>query len=72
MIEVSNLVQRYGATEALAGVTFMVRPGEAVAYLGPNGAGKSTTVRAIAGLLRPTEGRFRVCGLDVATEPVAD
>jgi ABC-2 type transport system ATP-binding protein len=71
MIEVSNLVQRYGATEALAGVTFMVRPGEAVAYLGPNGAGKSTTVRAIAGLLRPTEGRIRVCGHDVATEPVA-
>jgi ABC-2 type transport system ATP-binding protein len=71
MIEVCNLVQRYGETEAVAGVTFTVRPGEATAYLGPNGAGKSTTVKAIAGLLRPTEGVVRVCGHDVALEPVA-
>jgi ABC-2 type transport system ATP-binding protein len=71
MIEVCSLVKRFDGKEALRGVTFTVRPGEATAYLGPNGAGKSTTVKAIAGLLRPTEGQVRVCGHDVATDPVA-
>jgi ABC-2 type transport system ATP-binding protein len=70
MIEVDNLVKRYGSRDALRGVTFTVRPGEATAYLGPNGAGKSTTVKVVAGLLRPTEGAVRVCGHDVMAEPV--
>jgi ABC-2 type transport system ATP-binding protein len=71
MIEVCNLVKVFDGKEALRGVTFTARPGEATAYLGPNGAGKSTTVKAIAGLLRPTEGRVRVCGADLETDPVA-
>jgi ABC-2 type transport system ATP-binding protein len=71
MIEVCNLVKCFDAKEALRGVTFTARPGEATAYLGPNGAGKSTTVKTIAGLLRPTDGQVRVCGHDVSTEPVA-
>jgi ABC-2 type transport system ATP-binding protein len=70
MIEVCSLVKRFGSKDALRGVTFTVRPGEATAYLGPNGAGKSTTVKVIAGLLRPSEGTVRVCGHDVLSEPV--
>jgi ABC-2 type transport system ATP-binding protein len=70
VIEVHNLVKRYDAKEALRGVSFTVRPGEPTAYLGPNGAGKSTTVKIIAGLLRPGEGEVRVCGHDVAREPL--
>lgn len=71
MIEVANLVKNYGSREVLRGVSFTVRPGEAVGYLGPNGAGKSTTVKVLVGLLRPTSGRAAVCGHDLATEPVA-
>jgi ABC-2 type transport system ATP-binding protein len=70
VIEVCNLSRWFGDREVLRGVSFTVRPGEAVAYLGPNGAGKSTTVRIIAGMLRPGGGQVRVCGHDVAGAPL--
>jgi ABC-2 type transport system ATP-binding protein len=70
MIEVERFVKRYGAHLAVAGVSLSARPGEVVALLGPNGAGKSTTIRAITGLLRPTEGSVRVCGHDVVRAPL--
>ncbi len=70
MIEVRNLVKSYDGKDAVRGISFTVRPGEATGYLGPNGAGKSTTVKIIAGLLRPTEGEVRVCGFDVVKDPV--
>lgn len=71
MIEVRNLVKSYEGKDAVRGVSFTLRPGEATGYLGPNGAGKSTTVKIIAGLLRPTEGEVKVCGHDVVKDPVA-
>jgi ABC-2 type transport system ATP-binding protein len=49
---------------AVDGVTLTVAPGEAVGLLGPNGAGKSTTIKMLTGILVPTAGRLRVCGLD--------
>jgi ABC-2 type transport system ATP-binding protein len=49
---------------AVDGVTLTVAPGEAVGLLGPNGAGKSTTIKMLTGILVPTAGRVRVCGLD--------
>jgi len=70
VIEVNSLVKNYSSQEVLRGVSFTVRPGEAVAYLGPNGAGKSTTVKMIVGLLRPTAGQVRVCGYDLEKDPV--
>jgi ABC-2 type transport system ATP-binding protein len=70
VLEVIDLTKNYGDREVLRGVSFTVRPGEAVAYLGPNGAGKSTTVKIIAGLLRAGNGQVRVCGHDVAAEPI--
>jgi ABC-2 type transport system ATP-binding protein len=70
VIEVRNLVKSFGGTDAVKGISFTVQPGQATGYLGPNGAGKSTTVKIIAGLLRPTEGAVRVCGLDVVKEPL--
>src|SRR5262249_31884585 len=70
VIEVSSLAKSYGGREVLRGVSFTVRPGEAVAYLGPNGAGKSTTVKIIAGLLSSGGGQVRVCGHDVESEPL--
>ncbi|MDQ4011267.1 MAG: ATP-binding cassette domain-containing protein [Actinomycetota bacterium] len=49
---------------AVDGVTLTVAPGEAVGLLGPNGAGKSTTIKMLTGILVPTAGQLRVCGLD--------
>ncbi len=49
---------------AVDGVTLTVAPGEAVGLLGPNGAGKSTMIKMLTGILVPTAGRIRVCGLD--------
>ncbi len=54
---------------ALAGVSFGVASGEAVALIGTNGAGKSTLLRILATLLLPTRGRAAVAGFDVAREP---
>jgi ABC-2 type transport system ATP-binding protein len=70
VIEVRELAKHYGPAEALRGISFTLRPGEATGYLGPNGAGKSTTVKILAGLLRPDAGSVRVCGFDLAEQPL--
>jgi ABC-2 type transport system ATP-binding protein len=62
MIEVHDLVKRYGGKTAVNGLTFTVQPGVVTGFLGPNGAGKSTTMRLIVGLDRPTAGRVSVNG----------
>ena len=62
MIEVKDLTKRYGATTAVDGLSFRVRPGVVTGFLGPNGAGKSTTMRMIMGLDRPTAGTATIDG----------
>ena len=62
LLEVSDIVVRYGEIEALRGVSFSVEEGAVVALLGSNGAGKSTTLRAISGLARPRSGAIRFAG----------
>jgi ABC-2 type transport system ATP-binding protein len=62
MIEIRNLVKRYGAKTAVDGLDFTVRPGVVTGFLGPNGAGKSTTMRTIVGLDAPTSGTATVNG----------
>ena len=49
---------------AVDGMSFTVEPGEVMGYIGPNGAGKSTTIKMLTGILVPTAGQLRVCGLD--------
>jgi ABC-2 type transport system ATP-binding protein len=67
-IVVDGLEKRYGAVQALAGVSFAVEEGEVFALLGPNGAGKSTTVRILVTLTRADRGRAAVAGYDVERE----
>ncbi len=71
MIAVDNLVKRFGSFTAVDGVSIHVEPGQIHGFLGPNGAGKTTSIRMIAGLLRPDEGRILVNGHDLAREPEA-
>ena len=61
-LEVHDLRKRFGAYEALRGVSFAVAPGEVFGYLGPNGAGKTTTLRILLGLVRPGAGSASLLG----------
>ena len=70
MLEVKNLVKRFGSFEAVKGISFTVAKGEVLGFLGPNGAGKSTTMRVITGFLPPTSGTASICGHDVLQDPV--
>jgi ABC-2 type transport system ATP-binding protein len=64
VLQVENLVKRYGDVEAVRGVSFSVEEGEVFGLLGPNGAGKTTTVEIMEGLRTLDSGRVSVCGLD--------
>ncbi len=69
-ILLEGVKKRFGAVEALRGVSFTVPSGSIVGLLGPNGAGKTTTLKIIAGLLRRDAGRVSVLGLDPQEDPV--
>lgn len=69
MVEVQNLVKRYGDRNAVDGLSFTVEDGQVFGFLGPNGAGKSTTMNIMTGYLAPTQGRVLIDGLDIAAEP---
>jgi len=69
VIEVKNLVKKYGELRAVAGVNFHVNKGEVFSILGPNGAGKTTTVEMMECLRKPTEGSISVLGYDVLKDP---
>jgi branched-chain amino acid transport system ATP-binding protein len=66
LLEIRNLVVRYGEIEALRGATIAVEAGQVVTLLGANGAGKSTTLRAISGLAKPTSGDILFDGKSIA------
>lgn len=69
MIEIQNVVKRYGNKLAVNHLSFSVEKGQLFGFLGPNGAGKTTTIRMMIGLLRPTEGKIILNGLDVWKNP---
>lgn len=71
MIEVAGLTKLYGEFTAVSDLSFGVRPGEVMGLVGPNGAGKTSTLRCLAGIIPPTRGTIRVCGHDLAREPVS-
>lgn len=70
-IVAQDLVQEYTrGVRAVDGVTLSVDQGEFFGFLGPNGAGKSTTIKMLCGMLKPTSGAVRVCGYDMASDPL--
>jgi ABC-2 type transport system ATP-binding protein len=71
VIEVENLIHRYGSRIALGGVSFSVGEGEIFGLLGPNGGGKSTLFRILSTMMVPTSGRALIAGQDVVREPAA-
>jgi ABC-2 type transport system ATP-binding protein len=70
MISCRNLTRRFGNFTAVDSLNLEVTQGAICAFLGPNGAGKSTTVKMLTGLLAPTSGIVKVCGLDVTATPL--
>jgi branched-chain amino acid transport system ATP-binding protein len=69
MLEVKDLRVRYGAIEALRGVSLSVQEGELIALIGSNGAGKSTCLKALAGIHRPVVGSIRMDGVELSEQP---
>ena len=69
MLEIKNLVVRYGMIEAIKGISFHVNDGEIVTLIGSNGAGKTTTMHAISGLIKPSEGSITLNGTDLIKTP---
>jgi ABC-2 type transport system ATP-binding protein len=70
ILEVHDLVKKYGDLAAVAGVSFDIQEGEVFSLLGPNGAGKTTTISILSTLFRPTSGDALVDGHSVVREPM--
>ena len=71
VIEIKNLVRRYGKHDAVDGLSLSVAPGKCYGFFGRNGAGKTTTIKCLLNLLRPDSGTVRVFGLDPHQNEVA-
>jgi len=70
VLRTEGLAKRYGAFEALAPLDLEVKKGEVLGYLGPNGAGKTTTIRLLLGLIKASEGRAEIFGMDADKQKV--
>ncbi len=71
MIHAEHYRKAYRDIIAVSDLSFEVAPGQILGLVGPNGAGKTTTLRAIAGIIPPTDGRITVAGHDIAEAPIA-
>jgi len=69
MIQVENLLKRYGDLTAVDGISFEIRDAEAFGLLGPNGAGKTTTIHMLVGALAPDGGKITIDGKTDPTRP---
>ena len=71
MIQVENLVRRYGDHMAVDHLSFTVEAGKIYGFVGPNGAGKSTTMNVMTGYIAASSGTVVIDGHDVLKEPLA-
>ena len=70
MIQLDNLVKKFGDLAAVNDLSLSIGRGEFFAMLGPNAAGKTTTIKLLTGLIKPTSGAARICGFDIQREPL--
>ena len=68
MISVENYTKKYGDREVVKHLTFTAKDGAITGFIGHNGAGKSTTIKAITGVIKPTEGRILINGFDITKD----
>ena len=68
LISVQNYTKRYGDREVVKNISFTAKDGAITGFIGHNGAGKSTTIKAITGVIRPTEGTITINGIDVVKD----
>ncbi len=68
MICVQNFTKRYGSRDVVKNISFTAKDGAITGFIGHNGAGKSTTIKAITGVIRPTDGSITINGIDVVKE----
>jgi ABC-2 type transport system ATP-binding protein len=71
MIEVEGLTKLYGDFVAVNELSFSVQPGQVLGLVGPNGAGKTSTLRCLAGIIPASRGTIRICGHEMAADPIA-
>lgn len=69
MIELIDITKKYGNFLAVDNLNLSVPEGEIFGFIGPNGAGKTTTIKMMGGILAPTSGTVKICGLDIAKHP---
>src|SRR5207244_1368472 len=70
MIQVQALTKLYGDFVAVDALSFDVQPGQVLGLVGPNGAGKTTPLRCLSGIIPATRGAIRICGHEIATDPI--
>src|ERR1017187_10972197 len=70
MIELDQLVKKFGDLVAVNDVSLKIGRGEFFAMLGPNAAGKTTTIKLLTGLMKPTSGCARIAGFDIQAQPL--
>ena len=69
MIELKNISKKYGDILAVNGLDLDIPKGEIFGFIGPNGAGKTTTINIMGGILSPTSGDVKICGINMETHP---
>ncbi len=69
MIELKNITRKYGNFLAVDNINLVVPKGEVFGFIGPNGAGKTTTIKMLGGIISPSSGQVKICGIDMTKEP---
>lgn len=70
MLRIDNVTKKFDGFTAVDNLELLIPKGQLFCFLGPNGAGKTTTIKMITGMLRPTEGRVQIDGIDNQQDPV--
>lgn len=71
MLQINNIVKKFGSFNAVDEINIHVKPGELYGFLGQNGAGKTTTMKMIAGIYTPTSGSIFIDGIDIKQNPIS-